>query len=478
MNNNQILSLIKNNNYIKFCELTDENINKYDKYSLYFKQCMKLNNVECFNKIIDVVENLNIDKSRFGEITEMAYNIYKKTKNDYYLNILINNNYHVYPSKLHILIDYDINIFNKYVDDFINKNDYIWMMASDLLQNKYFEYFLCRFNKLNNHNKTEIIKKYVYKIDNWINYGTYTIAFEYFFTHPDYDFCKYELFNYLVKYIKFDYLININIYINYILKYNEINKVFDTQEIISLLLIKLLDDKHIDIFINIFNKLNCNNKINFVRNKIYLVKDWSDINNILEYFIKDDKYIYYKIMNPNNLVKHLLSNRLKPKIINQCIEQLINNPVNLNKSKYINKNELYICNIKYWAKKINTINKKLVINSSKTPILKYVFAYNKEIDDNYQIIIYICHKIGYDVDMYYDVSVDAIHNIFKRSNKLSKSRIKLIKNLISCVQIGRYIGQEIPDHLKDKIYEICNGYPQIDHHITDDEMKALLNKAK
>ena len=77
----------------------------------------------------------------------------------------------------------------------------------------------------------------------------------------------------------------------------------------------------------------------------------------------------------------------------------------------------------------------------------------------------------FDINDFNYISEYTTHDI-REAIKITK-----IQSVISCVQIGRYIGQEIPEHLRNDIYEICEGREGLDHIINDQEMKIIIKNA-
>lgn len=371
LKHNQILKLLNDNNYEKINELTNENLNKYNFMYIYLDKSISKNHIECFNKILNVIDTLNINMNDwqrgYSRCYISAFRYYKKTKDDNYLKELLNRNIYITNYDIHYLTEYNLDIYNIYVNNHIHDEKFMFILLRELIEHKKIMFFIETFNKLNNQNKIKFVKEYIYSL----SYGK----------------CK-----------------NLN-----------------------------------DVFIH---------------------------------FMKIPEYDYNTIMIPNKMILDILNYNHKPDILNICVDYLTNKPNDLSQLDLVRINITNTKNIKYWSKKINTV-KKLVINSPKMPILKSIKHGSSYNNDEPKFLIYLYHKLGFDIDIFHMFEINDVNE--DRNHFMSEAvKIRNIKSLISCVQIGRYIGQEIPEHLRDDIYKKCEGHEGLDHIITDQEMKTII----
>lgn len=263
----------------------------------------------------------------------------------------------------------------------------------------------------------------------------------------------------ITKLIDFDY----NIYYNYVEKLN----VIQIKELLSY----LTDNTKMTYFFEQFNKLSKHEQIDFVKDRIYTGYNKS---NIFIHFMKSEEYDYNTLMytSKENEIKYcllkLLCNKNNDNITNTIVNYLINKPIDLtnfeNELSNINSNLYKILNNNndYWQKKILKLKHKLVINCPKIKL----FNITSRCNNGYLTLktLYYYYKFGFNFDIYSDFNYN-----FESFNKFDTRII----NIISFVQFGRFIGQDIPEHLKEPIYKFCKNSPLLDITPTEKNILAV-----
>lgn len=306
-----------------------------------------------------------------------------------------------------------------------------------------------------------------------------------------------EPYAYYVKYL-YNYDINIfKKYINYAINNNN----YDKDKVMNL----LLNDKIFDelYFMEIFNRI-----FNKEKQKEFIIEFYYDTiklfhKNIISfnYFINNKDFDYNKLMltdkekfiDCNMVNKIIYSNKLYSIT---CIKYLSNNPIDykdfdtftilemakLNMfhfqefrlyRKIYNK---YIRNTKTLLK---LIKKPIIINCPKIKLLNSICNYYLNIPNfdnkyNYEFIVYyLYHKCGYNFDIYGDLNIDTIKN---RGGALLNDKQK--RYIVEIIRFGKYIGQDIPEHLRNYIYELCDNNELLDIEISNEEIQNMLKPIK
>ena len=135
-------------------------------YNSMINKTIKLRLKSCFDILMNY-ENLNLTADDYNESLNIAFSIYKRGKNDenkYFLNKLLEKNMMIHLDMINILIEYDLDLYNKYIDSIINDKDILIDILDNLKYNKTFHYFLELFNRdiLTIDEKKNFVKQYVY----------------------------------------------------------------------------------------------------------------------------------------------------------------------------------------------------------------------------------------------------------------------------------------------------------------------------
>lgn len=321
-------------------------------------------------KSFDIIINhpkFDNNKERLSFVFHIAYKLYNIAKNEsnrYYILQLLEKNIYVDAPELPLLINYDIDIYNRYIEQNINNSDYILKLLEYLVVDKYFNHYLDLINKIPNIVTPEFLNQFI----------------------------------------------KTNVYV-----------------------------------IHISNKIAFNHYMNL----------GYDLNKIVD--------------DPVKVLKMLINFKHEP-MINMMINYLTINPINLENIQLNIQNYIFAdCFDKKWG---NKINKPLIINSPKIDIFK---TYLNKINYIKPLTIYIYYKMGLNINIYDNLDKskllpEYVYTMYIENNEHKKH------NIIETIKIGRYINQNIPDDLIEPFYKLCNNSPELDHIITDKEMKQLLNK--
>jgi hypothetical protein len=205
-----------------------------------------------------------------------------------------------------------------------------------------------------------------------------------------------------------------------------------------------------------------------------------------EYGISRDFMRKYKSTDLAKIVKSLIKNGIKSS--NKIINYFLNNPVDF-KEIYVSTISEMLCSLfqiynindTVLLFKKNIIKSPLIINCPKINLLKDVICkrYNSyhDIHKSLNIILfcYILNKIGFNFNIYDELSPnDITRPPIGRYNRYST----LKDVIIDIVRFGKYIGQDIPEHLRDRIYKFCENSQLLDTPLTDNYIKEMIKKIK
>lgn len=326
----------------------------------YLEKAIKKQSSECFDYIINL-PNINLNDSIYSDCFIEAYKLYKNDPNSEYISKLLDRNIYIDSYDLPKLINYNIDIYYKYVNDNINDNIYINVLLNKLQENKYMQYFYEVFDKLNEQNKMKYIKNNIY------NNASNDVIFMHFLKLEEYDY------NTITSYDK--------------IRYNLINIA--------------LNSKNAEL-------IEC--IVEYLKKKPF---DMSDLINL-------SRHQTLQLLGCNPVIKKLT-----------------------------------------WKKLIKPLKEKLVINSIKFDLLKIIInecsRYHQYIVPRELYLYYIYHKIGINLDIYNNFTTDELELcVNKLTNFGLELKDNMINSIITIVQFSRFIGQNIPDHLRESIYRICN----------------------
>ena len=297
------------------------------------------------------------------------------------------------------------------------------------------------------------------------------------------DINNYTLTEYLIKYD----INKFNEFVENIVNTNNINKI-------QKLLIGLLDNECFMYFLDIFNdKLSLEEQREFIINNLYNRYYDSDYSNAYDYFLNNPGFDYNELMQHKirqSLEYHLINSIIKNgiKSSNKIINYFLNNPVDF-KEIYVSTISEMLCSLfqiynindTVLLFKKNIIKSPLIINCPKINLLKDVICkrYNSyhDIHKSLNIILfcYILNKIGFNFNIYDELSPnDITRPPIGRYNRYST----LKDVIIDIVRFGKYIGQDIPEHLRDRIYKFCENSQLLDTPLTDNYIKEMIKKIK
>lgn len=297
------------------------------------------------------------------------------------------------------------------------------------------------------------------------------------------DIVYYDFIKYLIKYD----INKSNQFVENIVNQNDNTKIIT-------LLVELLDNECFMYFVDIFNnKLSLEEQRDFIINNFYNNHYSSEYSNAYDYFLNNPDFDYNKLMRYKfglSLDNHLINSVIKYgiKCSHTIINYFLNNPVDFKETYESNIIEILCFSfIKYNITdtvllfKKNIIKSPLIINCPKINLLKRVIfnIYHdrkRQIEKSLNVILfcYILHKMGFNFDIYNDLSPNDI----TRPIQYYGYRQHLKDVVIDIVRFGKYIGQDIPDHLRDSIYKLCENSQQLNNPVTEKEINEMIKKVK
>lgn len=284
---------------------------------------------------------------------------------------------------------------------------------------------------------------------------------------------------------------------------NYIEIIINTNDKIKInnLLSYLLPNESFMYFLDIFNsKLTLEEQKLFIRDDLYLSyhRCYDDYTQAFNHFLNDKDFDYNTSISDvvgdklnNHLIFKMMSGDIKipSAYSNYLLENLCdfkNMPIeyiNDMLCKLVKNNKNNLNNI--IKKKI--INKPLISNCPKINLLKdiifriYLENYNM---NNFLLLCYIMYEIGFNFDIYNEIdSIGSIINAYNiraryKYKVYEMSYIEIKQVLIDTVRFGRYIGQDIPEHLRDSIYKFYENNELLDTPVTYEEIQKLIKKVK
>lgn len=156
----KLVYMINNNDYIKLEEILYNHPNINIHYTVVIKAIEKRVN-RCFDLLINY-ENIILDSSIFIQALRMCK--VKNEENIYYVNRLLEKNIELEPSEISNLIDFDHELYYKYVEK-LNMNE-IKKLLSYLTDSSRITYFFEQFNKLSNTEQIDFVKNKIYNSNN------------------------------------------------------------------------------------------------------------------------------------------------------------------------------------------------------------------------------------------------------------------------------------------------------------------------